>query len=72
MLKLDFDSIISSSTSSNLQATGNNIDRSTTNTNTFLSLSNLRRITVGFGPFASNNTSNNLSEGDSSTTHEII
>ena len=71
LLKLDFDPIISSSTSSNSQTTGHNIDRSTTNTNTLLSLSNLRRITAGFGAFATN-TSNNLREGDSSATHEMF
>jgi len=52
LLKLDFNSIVPTST--NLTAlsnnNNNNIDR-TKNTNSLLSLSNLRRMTTGFGSF---------------------
>jgi hypothetical protein len=54
LLRLDFDPIISISTNSN-----NNIDRTaTTNTNSLLSFTNLRRMTVGLGGFTSNAANN--------------
>ncbi|UJR30702.1 hypothetical protein I4U23_018222 [Adineta vaga] len=55
LLKVDFDPMDLSVNSSLNQ----NIDRTTTNTNSLLSLSNLRRMTVGLGSFNSNNSANN-------------
>ncbi len=53
LLKLDFDPINSTPTNLNsLSNNNNNIDR-TTNTNSLLSLANLRKMTTGFGSFAS-------------------
>ena len=52
LLKLDFDPIVSTPTYYSAQSTKNNIDR-TNNSNSLLSLSNLRRMTTGFGSFTS-------------------
>ncbi|CAF1215026.1 unnamed protein product [Rotaria sordida] len=78
LLKLDFDQIISTSTNSNLQPNNNNnnnnsnnIDRSTTNTSSLLSLSNLRRMTIGFGN-STNNISNNSNGTSNPTTRELF
>lgn len=51
LLKLDFDPIVSTPTNSSSLLTPNNIDR-TGNTNSLLSLSNLRRMTTSLGSFA--------------------
>ncbi len=53
LLKLDFDPIVSTPTNlSALSVNNNNIDR-TTNTNSFLSLTNLRKMTTGLSSFTS-------------------
>ena len=67
LLKLEFDSI-NSTLNSQLN---NNIDRTTTHTNSLLSLSNLRKMTVGFGGFTSN-SSNNSTEGNVNNTRELL
>ncbi|UJR15890.1 hypothetical protein I4U23_002815 [Adineta vaga] len=56
LLNLDFDPIVSTPTNlsaMSLNSNVNNIDRST-NSNSLLSLANLRRMTTGFSTFASN------------------
>jgi len=65
LLKLEFDPIVSNS------QLNNNIDRTTSQTNSLLSLSNLRRMTVGFGGFT-NNSSNNTNEGSGNNTRELL
>jgi hypothetical protein len=55
LLKLDFDPIVATPTYFNSIPTKNNIDRANNN-NSFLSLSNLRRMTTGFSSFTSGPT----------------
>ncbi|CAF3576042.1 unnamed protein product [Rotaria sp. Silwood1] len=71
LLRLDIDQMISTSTNSNLQSNNQNIDRSTTNTSSLLSLSNLRRMTIGFGNLT-NNTSNNSNGTGNPATRELF
>jgi hypothetical protein len=68
LLKLDFDPIIPVAVNSN-----NNIDKTSTNTNSLLSLANLRRMTVGLGGFT-NNTANNANGGgvNGHATRELL
>ncbi|CAF3944179.1 unnamed protein product, partial [Rotaria sp. Silwood2] len=71
LLRLDFDQIISTSTNSNIQSNNQNIDRSTTNTSSLLSLSSLRRMTIGLGNLT-NNPSNNLNGTNNPVTRELF
>lgn len=64
LLKLDLDPILSSNSNSYLPATSST-DRSTTNSTSLLSLSNLRRMTVGFGSFSSQTSTNSDSANQS-------
>ncbi|CAF3471426.1 unnamed protein product [Rotaria socialis] len=68
LLKLDFDPIIT--TNFNSQS-NNNIDRSTIpNSNSLLSLSNLRRMTIGFSGLTSN--AYNANGSDTQTARELF
>jgi hypothetical protein len=72
LLKLDFDSIISTSTINSSQS-NNNIDRTTTNASSMLSLANLRRMTVSLGGFTSGaSTNSNAVAAGSGTTRELL
>jgi hypothetical protein len=71
LLKFDFDPIISTSINSN---PNNNIDRTTTTTtqtSSLLSLTNLRRMTIGLGGLT-NVTSNNSNGTSDNNTHELL
>jgi len=61
LLKFDFDPIISTN-NININRTG-----TTTQTNSILSLSNLRRMTVSLGGFTSSTSNNSNGEGDHNT-----
>ena len=69
MLKLDFDPIIPVPASLNISNNKNNIDR-TNNSNSILSLANLRRMTTGFGSFTSGSTANSTAAGGG--TRELL
>jgi len=70
LLKLDFDPI--SSTPTNLSSLlNNNIDR-TTNTSSLLSLSNLRRMTTGFGSFTTSTPFQSTIGGSGGGTRELL
>ncbi|CAF1020420.1 unnamed protein product [Adineta ricciae] len=70
LLKLDFDPIVSTPTNlSAMSLNNNNIDRTTTS-NSLLSLANLRRMTTGFGSFASNTPSQSSLSGGG--TRELL
>jgi hypothetical protein len=68
LLKLDFDPIISTATNLN-SLLNNNIDR-TTNTSSLLSLSNLRRMTTGFGSFT--NSTQTIGSSGGGGTRELL
>ena len=69
LLKLDFDPVIPVPTSLNISNNKNNIDR-TNNSNSILSLANLRRMTTGFGSFTSGSTANSTAAGGG--TRELV
>lgn len=69
LLKLDFDPIIPVPTSHNTFSNKTNIDR-TNNSNSLLSLANLRRMTTGFGSFTSGTTTNSIVAGGG--TRELL
>jgi hypothetical protein len=69
LLKLDFDPIVPTTITNSSSA--NNIDR-TTNTNSLLSLSNLRRMTTSLGGFTSSTPFQSTTGGSGGGTRELM